>query len=168
MKEKAEGVLKKWDQYKYVALVVLIGITLLVWPDSKNTPAPVQDSPLPAVNNVESELEQVLGSMNGVGQVKVMLAMESDGERQLAQDIETQYSGNELTPEKFQRTSEIVLKNGTGGDEPMIVRTMYPTYRGALIVCQGGDQPEVRLAVTEAVAALTGLSSDRISVAKWQ
>ena len=57
---------------------------------------------------------------------------------------------------------------GEGGDEAVIVRKQYPTYRGALVVCQGGDRAEVRLAVTEAVAALTGLPADRITVAKWQ
>ena len=49
-----------------------------------------------------------------------------------------------------------------------MTRTLYPTYRGALVVCQGGDRADVRLTVTEAVASLTGLSADRITVAKWQ
>ena len=60
------------------------------------------------------------------------------------------------------------LVDGTEGDGTVVVRTVYPTYRGALVVCQGGDRPEVKLAVTEAVAALTGLSADRVTVAKWQ
>ena len=60
------------------------------------------------------------------------------------------------------------MVDGADGDETVVVRTVYPTYRGALVVCQGGDRAEVKLAVTEAVAALTGLSADRITVAKWQ
>lgn len=58
----------------------------------------------------------------------------------------------------------------TGGDreETVVTRTAYPTYRGALVVCQGGDRADVKLAVTEAVSALTGLSSDRVTVAKCQ
>ena len=58
--------------------------------------------------------------------------------------------------------------DGGSGNAVVVTRTVYPTYRGALIVCQGGDRAEVKLAVTEAVAALTGLSADRITVAKWQ
>ena len=60
------------------------------------------------------------------------------------------------------------MVDGSAGDEAVVVRRMAPTYRGALIVCEGGDRADVRLAVTEAVAALTGLSSDRVTVAKWQ
>ena len=63
---------------------------------------------------------------------------------------------------------EATLVSGQEGDGTVVVRTVYPTYRGALVVCQGGDRPEVKLAVTEAVAALTGLSADRVTVAKWQ
>ena len=56
--------------------------------------------------------------------------------------------------------------DGGSGDAPVVTRTVYPTYRGALVVCQGGDRADVKLAVTE--AALTGLSADRITVAKSQ
>ena len=55
----------------------------------------------------------------------------------------------------------------------MVTRTVYPTYRGALVVCQGGDRADVKLAVTEAVAALTGLSRrphhrGKIAVMIWR
>ncbi len=35
---------------------------------------------------------------------------------------------------------------------------------GCVVVCRGADSPAVRLAVTSAVAAYTGLGSDKISV----
>ena len=112
-------------------------------------------------------MEGILGAISGVGQVKVMLTVDSDGERQLAQDTELTYSGSAAAPEDYSRRSETVLTDG-GGDGTVVTRTLYPTYRGALVVCQGGDRADVRLTVTEAVASLTGLSADRITVAKWQ
>jgi len=41
-------------------------------------------------------------------------------------------------------------------------------YQGAVVVCQGADSSAVRLAVTEAVAALTGLSTEKITVVQWE
>ena len=70
--------------------------------------------------------------------------------------------------EKRNRVSETVVLSGSGGDAPVVVKNVSPTYRGALVVCQGGGSAEVRLAVTQAVAALTGLSADRITVVKCQ
>ena len=174
MKEKTKGAQTLWDRYKYAALVALIGAGLLLWPAlGREDPAPSRGgSGLEAAGSGRDvqtrELEEILGAMNGVGQVKVMLTVDSDGERQLAQDTQLSYSGDTAAPEDYSRRSETVRLDGSGGDEAVVVRRTYPTYRGALVVCQGGGNAEVRLAVTEAVTALTGLSADRVAVAKWQ
>ena len=169
---KFEGVQKKWDQLKYVIVVVLIGVVLLLWPSGKETTQTIvreqETSYLEEVKMLEERMASTLFSMSGVGQVSVLLTLESDGERQLAQDTELEYSGSTASPEDYSRRSENVLVDGERGDETVIVKRTYPTYRGALIVCQGGGNPEVRLAVTQAVMSLTGLSADRITVAKWQ
>lgn len=168
-KAKTEGVRRVWDKYKFVALVVLMGVVLLQWPSGsasmEKTPTGAETFPMA---EIRQEMEQILGTISGVGQVKLMLTVESDGERQLAQDTELSYSGSTAAPEDYSRTSETVLVDGESGDAPMVTRTLYPTYRGALVVCQGGDRADVRLAVTEAVTALTGLPADRVTVAKWQ
>ena len=174
MKEKTEGARKIWDRYKYAALVALIGAGLLLWP-GLGGPSLRQEGQRTQetqtgwdIREIQREMEEILGAMSGVGQVKVMLTVDSDGERQLAQDTQLSYSGATAAPEDYSRKSETVLVDGSEGDEAVVVRTMYPTYRGALVVCQGGGSAEVRLAVTEAVSALTGLPSDRVTVAKWQ
>lgn len=169
MKGKTEGVRKLWNKYKYVALVVLIGAVMLLWPTAEREPHPAKQIPVHTTErDLETEMEEILGTMSGVGQVRVMLTVESDGERQLAQDTELSYRGDSKAPEDYSRRSETVLVDGNSGDTAVVTRTMQPTYRGALVVCQGGALPDVKLAVTEAVAALTGLSADRITVAKWQ
>ena len=176
MKEKTEGARKIWNKYKYAALVALIGAGLLLWPGLGEPEAdshPRSPSAQTAqgswdLQTVQTEMEEILAAMDGVGQVKVMLTVDSDGERQLAQDTQLSYSGNTAAPEDYSRKSETVRLDGSGGDETVVVRRTYPTYRGALVVCQGGGSAEVRLAVTEAVAALTGLTTDRVTVAKWQ
>lgn len=164
-----KGVRKLWDKYKFAALVALIGAGLLLWPSGSGSTQTAAAEPLAetADRDIQAEMADILGAMSGVGQVKVMLTVDSDGERQLAQDTELTYSGDTASPDSYSRRSETVLAGGSGGSE-VVVRTLYPTYRGALVVCEGGGRAEVKLAVTEAVAALTGLSTDRITVAEWQ
>lgn len=170
MKWKTEGVQKLWNRYKFVALIVLIGVLLLLLPEKSEENHSVQEAVLPTEEkqDLQEEMEVILGKISGVGQVQVLLTVDSDGERHLAQDSELRYSGSTASPEDYSRRSEVVLIDGGNGEEAVVVRRVYPRYRGALVVCQGGDRPEVKLAVTEAVAALTGLTSDRITVAKWQ
>lgn len=169
---KVEGVRKKWERFKYVIAVVLIGVVLLLWPSGgkeaqKISIAPEKDE-MAELMELEEKMETILSTMSGVGQVQVLLTLESDGERHLAQDTELEYSGSTAAPADYSKRSEPILVDGDYGDETVVVKRIFPTYRGALIVCQGGENPEVQLIVTQAVMSLTGLSADRITVAKWQ
>lgn len=139
MKEKTKGARKIWDKYKYAALVALIGAGLLLWPALGGGEESLSGQKKPSartaqegwnLQTVQQEMEEILGAMDGVGQVKVMLTVESDGERQLAQDTQLSYSGNTAAPEDYSRKSETVRLDGSGGDETVVVRTTYPTYRG--------------------------------------
>ena len=170
MKEKTEGAKKPWERYKYAALAALVGVGLLLIPVGEKEDTQRRQEAAEELKSLElqQQMEEILSVMSGVGQVKVLLTVDSDGERQLAQTTELSYSGAVASPEDYLRRSETVLVDGDSGEETVVVRTLYPTYRGALVVCTGGDRAEVRLAVTEAVAALTGLTSDQITVGKWQ
>ena len=173
----AEGVKRLWDKYKYALTVAAIGAALMLWPAERNSPQTLEPfrtaeiiSGTPAqqrtVREMQSEMEQILGKIEGVGQVQVLLTEETDGERQLAQDITRSRRGSGEIPDETSESLQPVRMDAGSRDEAVIIRTLSPTYRGALIVCQGGDRAAVRLAVTQAVSALTGLPSDRIAVAK--
>ena len=59
-----------------------------------------------------------------------------------------------------------MASKGSGAQEPVTLQELGPGYQGALVVAQGGDDPQVRLALSEAVSALTGLGMDKISICK--
>lgn len=169
---KLEGAKKLWNRYKYGMLVLAVGVVLLVWP-GRGVSSPAAESGRPdedclrtEARELETRLENILQTIRDVGTVQVLLTLESDGERQLAENTELSYRGSAAAPEDYSRRSEPVLTEGTGGEESIVTRRSYPVYRGALVVCQGGGRAAVRLTVTEAVAALTGLSADRITVAE--
>ena len=52
--------------------------------------------------------------------------------------------------------------------EGLVRQVNPPVYLGALIVCQGGDNPTVKLSIVEAVMDITGLSSNQITVLKMK
>ena len=51
---------------------------------------------------------------------------------------------------------------------PVVTKTKSAPYLGAVVVCDGADSATVRLRVMQAVSALTGLGSDKISVIKMK
>lgn len=168
--KQAETFKKLWDRWKYAVLVVAAGVVLLLLPSGgkKSVADTPNENVQDTVQETETKMETILAKIDGVGELHLMLTADTGAAQRLAQDTELSYSGDTSAPEDYQRKSEIVLSGGSGSEEPVVTETRCLTWRGALVVCQGGDDAQVRLAVTAAVAALTGLGSDRITVAKCQ
>ena len=148
-------------------LVLLAGLLLLLLPTGKSSGQERQtsdDTQLYSLEETERRMAQLLGRMSGVGRVQVMLSLKTGPTLQLAQDMDLEQEEGSLR----QRSQPVTVNRGSGWQEALVTRQDYPVYQGAVVVCQGAGSSAVRLAVTEAVAALTGLSSDRVTVAKWQ
>lgn len=153
--------------YRAVALVLGAGILLMLLPSGSaaaemaETTAAEQSEEL-WLANVQRELADTLSRIEGAGQLTLMLSVETGMQRELARDSESELQENESSL----RRETVILSSAGGGEEVVVTRSGYPVFRGAVVVCQGGDLPAVRLAITEAVTALTGLGSDKISVIK--
>ena len=163
---KALDALKR---YKYVALTAVLGIVLLLLPGGNEkkqeggAPDAAEDFDRTAL---QEEMEEILSSLDGVGHLKLMLTVDGGSAYELARDeAQTQKRGGEDTGERTQKSETVVLGSGASA-EVVGTHSRFPAFIGALVVCEGGDRAEVRLRVTQAVAALTGLSSERITVVK--
>lgn len=164
---KGEALFKLLGQYKYVLIVIAAGILLLLWPSGeKKSPAAAQSGLTGgeedfSVEALEERLARVLSKIDGAGEVSVVLTVESGMERVLATDIAASQS-----EDRRDREEQTVIISTEEGEEAVLLTQRYPTFQGALVVCPGGDDPEVRLRLTQAISVLTGLGSDRITVCK--
>ena len=152
-------------KYKYVLLVALAGAALLVWPAGEErevSPDPAEQGDLFQVEEMEGKLEKALSRVEGAGEVTVVLTLEGGPRQVLAQDGAAAEEADRASRE----TSTILLSRGAGYQEPAVIQQLGPVYQGALVVCSGGDDPQVKLALYEAVSALTGLRTDKISICK--
>lgn len=143
-------------EYKYVALILAIGVLLMLLPDKQSEQ---EDLPVVEKHTVtqEERLEEILGQIRGVGKVKVLLTSAA-GERNLYVFDEDSSGSREV----------VVITDSQRSQAGLISQVLPPTYLGAVIVCQGGDQPSVRLDIVEAVCDATGLSADKITVLKMK
>lgn len=156
--EKAKDAFQK---YKYVLLVLALGMVLMSLPEPAGEQETVTEEMTEAAQLSTSEaLAQILSQMEGVGKVQVLLT-ESAGAETLYQTDEDS-SGDSL------RVETVIISDSDRGEQGLVRRVDPPKYLGAVIVCQGGDSSSVRLAVVEAVANATGLGTDRISVLKMK
>lgn len=155
----SETVTEFIKKYRYVLLVLLLGVILMCLPERKTDS---EDPILPAATateaTMETRLEGILSQIRGAGKVKVMLT-EVRGQRTVYQTDH----GSDGT------SSDTVLISGAErSQQGLVAQVEAPVYQGALIVCQGGDDPQVRLAIVEAVCDITGLGADRVTVLKMK
>ena len=156
----------QWKKYGLTLLIVAAGVALMLLPgksedaDKKQTMQNTEEFSLEAT---QARMEKILGRIEGTGKLQLMLTLKSGPRLRLAEDQDQTADREEMS----RRTETVTVSRGGGSEDIVVTQQLYPVYQGALVVCQGADQAAVRLAVTEAVSALTGLSSDRITVVKW-
>lgn len=164
--EKWTGLLKK---YRYAALIVLAGMVLMLLPAGGSKADSGGDSSETAesfsLEETEKCMAEVLGTIDGVGRVRIMLTLRSGSTLRLAEDSAISDSTGGQTKQEKQ---VLTVNRGSGRQEVVVTQQLYPTYQGAVVVCEGAGSSTVRLAVVNAVSVLTGLSSDKISVVKWK
>lgn len=156
---------RSWlKQYRLVLVLAAVGLVLVAWPTrSSSTRTPEsqtrQREESFSVEELEQRLSQAISRIQGAGDATVLLSLDQGVERVLAQD-QTEEQGE--SGSSWEQTT--VICDGEDGEDVVQLTQYYPSFRGALVVCPGGDDPQVRLAVTQAVSALTGLGSDRITI----
>ena len=153
-----------WKKYRFVLLVLLLGVGLMLLPTgSGQQEEPQSDSwDTFSLEDTERKMAELLSRIEGAGKLEIMLTLKSSSQLYLAEDTDESAGQSDA-----QSRQETVTLNKGGYEDVVVTRQVYPVYQGAVVVCQGADQSSVRLAITEAVASLTGLSSDKISVIKW-
>ena len=159
-------VLEIAKKYRYVLLVLLLGIGLMAVPGKKEKEA--QNSPVPTVEKTDTDqtqsLIEILSHLRGAGKVKVLLTYAA-GEKTVYQTDEDSATAEENSTN---RRETVIITDADRTERGLVTQILPPEYQGAIVVCEGADDPSVRLAIVEAVANATGLSSDRISVLKMK
>lgn len=157
------------EKYKFVLLVLLAGVLLLLIPSAGadggkegtgGTSPPVELAF--DLEGLERKLEETLSQIEGAGSVSVVLTVKASTRQILAQDV----TSSQKEGEREEGATTVVVSKGSGRQETVPLQQIYPQFQGALVVCSGGDDPEIQLKLVGAVSALTGLGSDKISICK--
>ena len=105
-----------WKKYKFVLLVVLVGILLMLLPVSSGTKEPAAEAQTPEesfdLEAVEQRMEALLGRIDGVGKLRLMLTLQSGTRLTLAEDSQRDQS-------RTQRET-VTLNRGSSSQEVVV------------------------------------------------
>ena len=155
---------------KYIFIILIVGIVLLILPDgnSKKEERSVTEKLEFSVEENEKKIERALSECEGVGRVYVSLAVKGGMESIYAEDEKMSRKDNEGNSSYDIDTKPSLISGGSGKNNALVIKQLYPEYVGAAVMCDGADSAEIRMVVMQTVNALTGISSEKIVVAKMK
>lgn len=150
-------------KYRIAILAVVAGLLLMWVPGKEKQPVSLpQDSTAP--RDLESSLRDILCQVHGAGRVEVLLSEKRGTEILYQTDVELSRTDNT----EHRQSQTVRIQNSAREEDGLIRQTNPPVLQGVLVVCQGGDDPKVKLAIVEAVTRVTGLPSSSVSVLKMK
>ena len=123
-------------------------------------------------NNLEKNLESILSTIKGVGEVNVFINYSESNQVVAMYDETTTTSSTEETDSaggKRDTTSTetqkaVVYSDENGTKNPVTEKIIMPTIEGAIITATGANDTNVKTNIINAVESATGLSIDKIQV----
>ncbi len=163
----------KWLFIIGLAGIILIFASSFFSKKEEAAPLPKQDI-LTAdqyAEKLERKLEEIIGSISGVGNPKVMVTLENGIEYIYAQEEKNSGSKTEdvtSNGSKIQHSSDrennYLIVDGASGKQALIVTEVQPTIKGVVVVCSGGGQPAVQQRIITAVSTALNVTSARVCV----
>jgi len=163
-------IIDKLKANKKIALIVILGficVVLLVVSEfisGKDTEEKISqeesaDLEYDYAEEIEIKLAAMISSINGAGNTKVMVTLESSSESVFAQ--------NRNAADDREENEYILIKSGStqGG---MLLKIVAPQVRGVAVVCEGGSSATVRQEITDMITSVLDISSNRVSVIKMK
>lgn len=194
-KDKEEGNNRKKIEnlvFFVVVLIITIVVINLIWNDknaSKNIKEVDNNKKLAAVNQVETQIEQVpqeqnlsqklesiLSKIQGVGDVNVFInysessevvAMYNENSKSSTTE-ETDVSGGVRKVQETDSQKDIIYQENEGVKTPMTKKVVEPKIEGAIITAKGANNIDIKTNIIQAVEAVTGLATHKIQVFEMQ
>ena len=155
-------------KYRYPLLLLLVGIVLVLLPTKETTGKKLAEPGITEVDgnmlSMETQLAEILSTVAGAGKVRVMLSVSAGEETIYQTDTDDSHTADSDSVKK----DTVIITDSSRSESGLVRQIVPPKYLGAVVVCQGADSPSVRLSIVEAVAKLTGLGTDRITVLKMK
>ena len=125
--------------------------------------------------NTEKQLKNILGSVDGAGDVDVMITLESGKETVYAQQEKTVTDKTDMSGDKNEQQSskntyenEFVMVEENNQKQALVEKVLEPVVQGVVVVCSGADDVSVVSDITNAVCVALNVTSNRVCVIKMK
>ena len=175
---------KKKQIENIVVFIIILIITVLIinnmWSsgvneskqDKADTTKVLAQTSSSQQDDLESNLEDILETINGVGKVKVLIKYSESStvvamyNETISESITKENDGNGGSKDvkESENKKEIVYTDEDGTNKPITEKVVMPVIEGAIITAQGASNANIKTSIVSAVEAVTGLPVHKIQV----
>lgn len=183
-KKNENGKDKKKQIENIVVFIIILIITVLIinnmWSSGENeskqdktdTTKVLAQTSSSQQDDLESNLEDILETINGVGKVKVLIKYSESStvvamyNETISESITKENDGNGGSKDvkESENKKEIVYTDEDGTNKPITEKVVMPVIEGAIITAQGASNANIKTSIVSAVEAVTGLPVHKIQV----
>lgn len=119
---------------------------------------------------LEKKSEDILGKLNGVGEISVMITLEDTSEKvpatnttktiETTKELDSEGGTREVNREDI--TTQMVNKSNDGS--LVLLKEIKPNVKGVIVVAEGANDPVIMEKLYEAVKTVLGISGNRVQV----
>lgn len=127
----------------------------------------------PVTKTLETQLEEALEKISGVGHVEVFISYQDNGKiivekdetisEELVQEADS--NGGTRTTTSSRNEKQTIYD---ADDGPYVIQELSPTIEGVLVVAQGAGNISIKNQIKETIEALFGLDAHKISIMKME
>jgi len=126
---------------------------------------------------LETRIEELLSSMDGVGEVQAMVTLVTSKELVVEKDEPVTRStitekdgegGSRSTNESSFDYETIYETDGEGNKKPYVIKQIEPEIQGITVVAQGGGNAIIQKNISEVLEALFHIEAHKIKVVKMK
>lgn len=173
---------KKVENLIFLLIILIITIVAInfIWKDDKqeskqtttNKELASEEKNTNSDEDLEKKLEKILSSINGVGNVNVMLTYTESTQiipvynkiEKTSNTNESDSGGGTRQVEESDVTQEVVYQDKNGKNNIITQKTISPKIEGAIITADGANNSNIKANIIQAVEAATGLATHKIQV----
>ena len=183
-KKSENGKDKKKQIENIVVFIIILIITVLIinnmWSSGENkskqdktdTTKVLAQTSSNQQDDLESNLEDILETINGVGKVEILIKYSESStvvamyNETISESITKENDGNGGSKDvkESENKKEIVYTDEDGTNKPITEKVVMPVIEGAIITAQGASDANIKTSIVSAVEAVTGLPVHKIQV----
>ena len=111
------------------------------------------------VKMLENKLCNVLSKISGVGDVNVIISLDSGFSYEYAKNTETKTTTSGGTQTTITTETIIYVAN-----EPVVENEIYPVVKGVVVVAEGAEKTKVKLDILSAVETVLEVDRNKITI----